>query len=92
MIVDTLHNLERASADAAYGSGDSGHASTSGEPSATASDGAPDAEHDPTVSAASVMQERRSAEFRPLALPAWALFALGAATGIVITIILEAVL
>ena len=92
MIVDTLHNLERARADAAHGSGDSAHASTTGVPGATASDGAPDAEHNPTVSAASGIEGRRSAEFRPFALPAWALFALGVVTGVVITIILEAVL
>jgi uncharacterized protein len=45
MIVDTLHNLERASADAAHGSAVSADAFTTGAPSAAASDGAPDAEH-----------------------------------------------
>ena len=92
MIVDTLRNLESAPGGAPLDAGASAQPSAAEVTGATETGAAPDAATTPARSATPVVREPRSAEFRPLALPGWALLALGVAIGVVITIILEAVL
>jgi uncharacterized protein len=91
MIIDTLRNLESALGDAALEAGHSAQPSSAQPSAAGAAEprGAPGAA---TKQVSPVIDGRRSTEFRPFALPGWALFALGVAIGVVITIILEAVL
>jgi carbon monoxide dehydrogenase subunit G len=89
MIVETLHNLERAPG-ASMGSTESARAPIEGVTDSPVT-GAPSPEGDPPVSAPPAPGDRPSVDFRPVALPTWGVFALGFATGVLTTIILEAV-
>jgi uncharacterized protein len=92
MIVETLHNLERAPGGAPTGPGDSASAPAEGVTHPPVTSVTPSTEGPPAASAPQLDGDRRSVAFRPFALPTWGVFALGFATGVVITIILEAVL
>ena len=90
MIVETLHNLERAAGQDTAGSTYYTRADIDAAPQPPVVNAAPAADGDPTVSAPPIRGNRPAAAFRPIALPPWGMFALGFATGVVFTIILEA--
>jgi carbon monoxide dehydrogenase subunit G len=99
MIVETLQNLERAPRGAATRSGDCARAPTERVIHPPSAGGLSFAETDPAVPAPPVVGAPRpavgapsSVDFRPLALSTWGAFALGFATGVLTTLILEAAL
>jgi carbon monoxide dehydrogenase subunit G len=91
MIVETLRQLEAADGGcetpAKPGETDSGALAQASDAPRASGEAPAAASGSPPRPAAD-----RSADFRPLALPIWSVFALGVALGVVVTIILEAVL
>src|SRR5579862_2734689 len=83
MIVETLHNLERAPGQGDARRSDYSQADTDAASEPPIVNDIPAAQRESTHSAPPIGGNRLAADFRPIALPPWGMFALGFATGVV---------